>query len=74
MAELAAGLLAIARTAAVFEQVTSPHGIKYVLDGNITAPRGTLPLRTIWIVEPAVGYPRFVTAYPAPRTTSNQEG
>ena len=65
--DLAAGLLAIARTAMVGEEVASPHGVKYVLDGIMVAPGGgTLRLRTVWIIEPAVDYPRFVTAYPAP--------
>ncbi len=74
-ADLATGLLAIARTAAVIEEVPSPHGVKYVLDGTVAAPNGdTLRLRTIWIVEPVVGYPRFVTAYPAPGGAVEQGG
>lgn len=45
-AELAAGLLAIARAASV-EEVASPHGVKYVLDGAIVALYGDmLRLRT----------------------------
>ncbi len=74
-ADLAAGLLAIARAAAVVEEVASPHGVKYVLDGAVVAPHGdTLRLRTVWIVEPTVGYPRFVTAYPAPGGAGEQGG
>jgi hypothetical protein len=74
-ADLAAGLLAIARAAAVVEEIASPHGVKYVLDGAVVAPSGdTLRLRTVWIVEPSVGYPRFVTAYPAPGSAGEQGG
>jgi len=52
-----------------------PTGIKYVLDGAVVAPHGdTLRLRTVWIVEPTVGYPRFVTAYPAPGRAGEQGG
>ena len=61
------GLLTIARTEEVHEQVSSPHGEKYVVDGSLPTPSsGSVRVRTIWIIEPDVGYPRFVTAYPAP--------
>jgi hypothetical protein len=70
-----AGRRTSARAAAVVEEVASPHGVKYVLDGVVVTPHGeALRLRTVWIVEPAVGYPRFVTAYPAPGGASEQGG
>ena len=59
------GLLTIAKDEDVIEDIVSPHGIKYVIDGGIEAPRGALAvLRTVWIVESDQGRPRFVTAYP----------
>ena len=73
LADLTGGLLAIARTAEVVEEIVSPHGVKYVLDGVVTAPGGALRLRTIWIVEPSIVYPRFVTAYPAPVRSGDRE-
>lgn len=61
------GLLAVARTQEVVEHVSSPHGDKYVVDGPLTTPSSaSLRVRTVWIIEPDVEYPRFVTAYPAP--------
>ena len=43
----------------------SPHGLKYILDGNIETPTGQNPVvRTIWIVDQGVETPRLVTAYP----------
>lgn len=61
-------LLVIARTAEVVEQVESSHGVKYVVDGPLATPvGGTIWLRTVWIVESGMEYPRFVTAYPAPQ-------
>lgn len=58
-------MLLLARSAEVVEQVASPHGTKYVLDGTLATPCGDpLHLRTVWIVEPGHEAPRFVTAYP----------
>ena len=63
--ELEAGLLAIARDAEA-EAEESPHGTKYIADGDLSTPRGTtVRVRTVWIVEPTDPRPRFITAYPA---------
>src|SRR5436309_12872790 len=60
------GLLAIARTEQVVTSASSPYGEKYVVDGTLTTPlAGSVRVRTVWIIEPSVGSPRFVTAYPA---------
>lgn len=68
VALLEQGLRAIARAGEVVERIASPHGVKYVVDGTLATPRaGEVRLRTIWISEPGVAYPRLVTAYPAPR-------
>jgi hypothetical protein len=59
------GLLGIARSEAVVESTLSRHGMKYIVDGAITAPLGSrVKLRTIWIIDQGQGTPRFVTAYP----------
>ncbi len=59
------GLLAIAQNGEVVEDVSTPHGIKYVVDGEIETPRGGIAfMRTVWIIESDQERPRFVTAYP----------
>jgi hypothetical protein len=63
--QLEQGLLLLARSDDVVSFAASPHGTKYVVDGTLTTPRGnTLRLRTVWIIEPGGGTPRFVTAHP----------
>ena len=55
----------IARTAEVTTKVSSTHGEKYVLEGNIKSSIGkTIRIRTIWIIDKGQKSPRFVTAYP----------
>lgn len=64
---LARELLAIARMADVVASASSPHGVKYVVDGALATPlAGIVRLRTVWITEAEEDRPRFVTAYPAP--------
>ncbi len=66
MMDLMDGLLGIARSEEVVEVVSSPHGTKYVVDGELQSPEGRrIPLRTVWIVDVDQHRPRFVTAYPA---------
>ncbi len=58
-------LLEIARLQSVKEVVTSPHGTKYIIEGEIEAPNGYLiSLRTVWIIDMGQETPRFVTAHP----------
>ena len=58
-------LLALARTREVTEVGASPHGTKYVVDGEILTPAGRrVGVRTVWMTEPAQENPRFVTLYP----------
>jgi hypothetical protein len=60
------GLLALAHSAPVHDVVSSPHGIKYIIEGVLEAPNGASPrLCTVWILETGETNPRFVTAYPA---------
>jgi len=48
------------------EVVSSPHGVKYVMEGVLETPSGIAPrILTVWILETGETNPRFVTAYPA---------
>lgn len=58
-------LLKIARSQAVKEVVSSPHGMKYIIEAELTAPNGqVIKLRTVWIIDLGQETPRFVTAHP----------
>ena len=64
--DLMNGLLEIAHSQEVVEVVSSLHGTKYVMDGDLQSPEGgRIRLRTVWIVDAGHRRPRFVTAYPA---------
>jgi hypothetical protein len=59
------GLLTIALTQDAVEVITTPHGVKYVIDGDMATPGGlVIKMRTIWIIDNGQERPRFVTAYP----------
>jgi hypothetical protein len=59
------GLLSIARECKVTQVSSSPHGMKYIIDGSLSTPAGNVvPIRTIWIIDTGQDTPRFVTAYP----------
>ena len=48
--------------------VDSPHGPKFIVEGIMVTPNGLNPLvRTVWIINIGVDYPRLVTAYPIER-------
>lgn len=50
---------------AVLASVESPFGVKYVAEGPLTGPDGvSRRIRSVWILEPGMDGPRFVTAYP----------
>jgi hypothetical protein len=62
---LAAAFRGLAVTAEVTAQTTSPHGVKYLVDGRLETPSGKTPVvRTVWIVDRGLDTPRLVTAYP----------
>jgi hypothetical protein len=64
---LRAALLTLAQTSDMVA-VEHPYGTKYVGDGEVRAPNGSLVrLRTVWLLDGNRPPPRFVTAYPAPR-------
>ena len=66
VSDLEQGLLMIGRSEDVVTTIASSYGIKYVIDGYLMSPRGTLArVRTVWIIESGEEQPRFVTAYPA---------
>jgi len=59
-------LLSIAKSKKVSQEIVSPYGTKYLINGEIITPLGiTARLRTVWVVESRDKRPRFVTAYPA---------
>jgi hypothetical protein len=62
---LAEALRKLAEDAKGAERLESPHGVKYIVDGEIGMPGGKRALvRTIWVVEKGAHVPRLVTAYP----------
>ncbi|HEX6386116.1 MAG TPA: hypothetical protein VF177_15705 [Anaerolineae bacterium] len=47
----------------------SPFGKRYVIEGAMAAPGGRSPfVRSVWFVRSGEQIPRFVTAYPLPRS------
>lgn len=59
------GLIAIAHSGDVEDVISSPHGVKYIIDGLIQTPAGgSIKMRTVWIIDKGLERPRFVTAYP----------
>jgi hypothetical protein len=47
----------------------SPFGKRYTIEGAIASPDGRNPvIRTVWFIERGTSAPRFVTAYPRPRS------
>ena len=59
-------LAEIARTGQVRAVTATGHGVKYIIDGELSIPRGrSATLRTIWIIDHGADVPRLVTAYPA---------
>jgi hypothetical protein len=65
LAVLQEGLLSIAKECEVTQMSSSPHGMKYIIDGALSTPVGHVAsIRTIWIIDTGQETPRFVTAYP----------
>jgi hypothetical protein len=63
--EVRNALLALAAAYKVASFTKTPHGIKYVIDGEMRTPDGrTCQVRTVWIVDTGEEAPRLVTAYP----------
>jgi hypothetical protein len=65
---LAATLLQHAQDNEVVETEQTRYGTRYVLDGPLTAPDGTvLNVRTAWYIDLGGAVPRFITAHPLPK-------
>ena len=63
--ELVWALLDVVRSQEVVDQLATPYGTKYVVDGSVRGRDGSARVRTIWLIEREANDPRFVTAYPA---------
>ena len=62
---LAAAFRKLVEGQSAAKSMDSPHGRKYIVDGQIETPSGKTPLlRTVWIVDRGFDTPRLVTAYP----------
>jgi len=65
--QFAEALLLHARNDVVDSERTR-HGMRYAVDGLITAPDGTvLNIRSAWYIDDRGEAPRFVTAHPLPK-------
>ncbi len=59
------GLIKIAQTQDVKDELPSPHGKKYIIDGTLSTPLGkSVKVETVWIIDIGQEKPRFITAYP----------
>ncbi|HET6251555.1 MAG TPA: hypothetical protein VFE47_27975 [Tepidisphaeraceae bacterium] len=56
-------LLAAARDGEAILGKQSPHGAKFELRFQMTGPRGTYTILSVWIIETGHLEPRLVTAY-----------
>ena len=66
---LESGLLTIAHAESIHEIVTTPYGVKYIVDGYLPTPIGiTVHVRTVWMVELGEETPRFITTHPLSKT------
>lgn len=69
---LANDLRELAKTSTLVRKVESDHGTKYIVDGELNGPLGNpKPVRTIWIVDRGMQFPRLVTAYPVSGANSD---
>ncbi|NJP07856.1 MAG: hypothetical protein HC837_20670 [Chloroflexaceae bacterium] len=58
-------LLHHAATHEVAATLTTPHGVKFIIEGAMPTPDGRSPqVGTVWIVATGSDTPRLVTAYP----------
>jgi len=67
---LASALLKHADELEVAGVEDTSFGMRYTLKGRIVAPDGRTPvIHSVWFVEKGESVPRFVTAYPAKRSS-----
>ncbi len=61
-------MLAHANAHEVATVSATEHGIKYIIEGELSTPDGRTPaVRAVWIVDTGRTAPRLVTAYPLER-------
>ncbi len=66
--QLAEALLQHARENEAVAMEQTRHGTRYVVDGLLPAPDGTLlNVRSAWFIDIGADEPRFVTAHPLPK-------
>lgn len=59
------GLVAIALSEDVRDIVLSPYGTKYIIEGLLETPIGSLVrVQAVWMIDIDEDLPRLVTAYP----------
>jgi hypothetical protein len=62
---LAQALLNHAAEHGIFKEEATPFGVRYVIEGPLTAADGRRPnLRSIWFIDTDTDIPRLMTAYP----------
>ena len=65
---LADALMLHAQVLDVLSLQSSPHGMKYVIEGPLPAPdRRTPVVKAVWTIDAGDDVPRFVTAMPGRR-------
>jgi hypothetical protein len=65
---LAKALLHHARDNELLRVEQTEHGVRYVVDGPLCAPDGTiLNVRSAWYIDSGEDAPRFITAHPLPK-------
>jgi len=66
--DLAEALAKHARANEVAETEQTRYGMRFVVDGPLKAPDGTvLNIRCAWYIDSGSEMPRFVTAHPLPK-------
>jgi hypothetical protein len=66
--KLADALRQHARKHEITKEDTTPLGVRFVLEGDMTMPDGAIArVRAVWFIEHGERTPRFVTAYPLKR-------
>lgn len=66
--KLADGLQQHACDHEITKEETTPLGVRFVVEGNMTMPDGAVAgVRAVWFIERGERIPRFVTAYPLKR-------
>ena len=66
--DLAKALLRHADDNKVAKTEDSPFGTRYIIEGEILAPKGKIAtIRSVWFLETGKHIPRFVTSYPLQR-------